>query len=165
MEIKNVHKGAYRCYIRFPHLLFKLGLTPIEEEKILIQLDSAAHYFDYQPKTHLLNKFDIFTPIRVTPLDILLSQKLLAAFSRRTPKGRDFYDIVFLLSLTKPNYAYLKAKLTIDTDVTLRQKLFNHIKSYDFTALAQEVRPFLFNPTDSQRVQYFPDYFKTVALK
>ena len=46
VEIRNVAKGAYRCYLKFPALLFEQGLSPFQEEKILIQVDSTAQdYF------------------------------------------------------------------------------------------------------------------------
>ena len=38
-EIRNVYKGAYHCYIKFPKLLFEQGLSGHQEEKILIQID------------------------------------------------------------------------------------------------------------------------------
>ena len=45
IEMRNVNKGAYHCYIRFPKILFNEGLTQHKEEKILIRLDTAAHDF------------------------------------------------------------------------------------------------------------------------
>jgi len=164
VEIRNVHKGAYRCYMRFPKILFDLGLTQIEEEKVLIQIDTAPHHFKYEPETKILNKFDVFASIRVTPLDVLLSQKFNAAFSRKTAKGRDFYDIVFLLSRTKPNYDYLREKLGISDENDLRKKFLQKINSLNFVELAEDVKPFLFKPDDNQKVLLFPEFFKEVKL-
>ncbi|MBU1256289.1 nucleotidyl transferase AbiEii/AbiGii toxin family protein, partial [Patescibacteria group bacterium] len=104
VETRNVSKGAYRCYIKFPSLLYQQKLSPYKEEKILIQVDTAGQGFEYEPEIRILNKFDVFTEIRVTPMDILLSQKIYTAVSRKRIKGRDFYDISFLMGLTKPNY-------------------------------------------------------------
>ena len=42
VELSSVHKGAYRCNIRFPGLLFEQGLSGHREEKILIQLDTQS---------------------------------------------------------------------------------------------------------------------------
>jgi len=47
----------------------------------------------------------------VPPDDVLCAMKLSALLSRA--KGRDFYDALFLLSLTKPNYDYLSKKQDI----------------------------------------------------
>jgi len=68
VEIDTVSKGAYRCRVRLPDILFINELSSHQEEKILIQIDSLAHEFEYQPERKILNKFDVFSEIFVTPL-------------------------------------------------------------------------------------------------
>ena len=76
-------------------------------ERILIRLDTESQHFDYSPEWKLINKFDVFSEIATTPEDILLSQKFYAILNRPRNKGRDFYDVVFLLGRNiKPNYDY-----------------------------------------------------------
>jgi predicted nucleotidyltransferase component of viral defense system len=164
VEIKNVYKGAYRCYIRIPKILFDSSLSGYEEEKILIQLDTAPHDFKYQPDRTILNKFDVFTEINVTPIDIILSQKIYAIFNRKTQKGRDFYDVVFLLSKTKPNYDYLQFRLDIENPDTLRSRLLEFSSQLDFGQLAEDVRPFLFDSQDSSKVEMFEKYIQSADL-
>lgn len=164
VETRNVYKKAFRCYIRFPKLLFAAGLTPIEQEKILIQLDTFGHGFKYRPQRVILNQFDVFTEILVTPVDILLSQKIYAAMTRKRPKGRDFFDISFLLGKTRPNYPYLKLKLDISDPQSLKRRLVAFCRQLDFKALSAEVQPFLFTPSDSRRVITFPQFIKSAAL-
>jgi len=101
VEIKNVHRGAYHCYIRFPKLLFEESLSGHQQEKILIQLDTEPQHFPFEPERHIINRFDVFTEVLVTPLDVLLSRKFYAILNRKCNKGRDFYDAVLLLSKTK----------------------------------------------------------------
>ncbi|MFA6159639.1 MAG: nucleotidyl transferase AbiEii/AbiGii toxin family protein [Parcubacteria group bacterium] len=164
VEIRNVFKGAYRCYIRIPKLLFDSGLSGYEEEKILIQLDTAPHNFQYKPEKAILNKFDVFTEINVTPLDIILSQKIFAIFNRKALKGRDFFDTVFLLSKTKPNYDYLQLKLKIKNWQELKSKLAIFSDKINFNELAEDVEPFLFNAKDSKKVILFAKYIKNLEL-
>ncbi len=164
VEIRNVISGAFHCYIRFPGLLFEAGLSGHREAKILINLDTEPQGFEFEPEQHFLNKFDIFTSIRTTPVDILLSQKFLAMTQRRQPKGRDFFDAVFLLGRTKPDYDFLKFRLGISTPEALREHLVNVCKQFDFQKLATDVQPFLFNPADVQRVMMFPEYIVKVPL-
>jgi len=45
VEVRNIFKDAYRCYVRIPKLLFDSGLSGYEEEKILIQLDTAPQQY------------------------------------------------------------------------------------------------------------------------
>jgi predicted nucleotidyltransferase component of viral defense system len=165
VEIRNVAKGAYRCYLKFPALLFEQGLSPFQEEKILIQVDSTAQDYTYKPETIILNKFDVFAEIRVTPLNILLSQKIYTAVNRKRPKGRDFYDITYLSSRTKPDMGLLNQKLGVDTAEGLRKEISARIKDFDFKYLADDVSPFLINQEDIKRVEKFRQFWDQVVLE
>ncbi len=159
-EIRNVFKGAFRCYIKIPHILLDNRVSDLPEEKIMIQVDTVPHNFSYIPDKKILNKFEIFTQIFVTPLDILLSQKVYAVLNRKRAKGRDFFDIIFLLQKTKPNYNYLSEKAFIKNDNDLKKKLFSYTQKFDFDALTKDIKPFLFNPSDSKKVKMFREYIK-----
>lgn len=162
VETKNVFKGAYRCYIRIADVLFENELSGHRAEKLLIQLDTEPQGFNYQPEKVILNKFDVFLRINAVPLDILLSQKIYAIFTRPRPMGRDFYDTVFLLGKTKPNFDYLKLKLEIKNMIALKNNLLSRCKDFNFKHLAQAVEPFLFVPADLKKVLLFPDYIKSL---
>jgi predicted nucleotidyltransferase component of viral defense system len=163
--VDTAGQQAYRCRVRLPDLLFVNELSPHQEENILIQIDSAAHDFPYRADRKILNKFDVFSGIFVTPADILLSQKFWAALNRKRAKGRDFFDIVFLLSFAKPNYRYLQLKIGVADEGSLRKKLLETIAGFDFKELARDVQPFLFSPADARKVELFPEYIAQVPLK
>lgn len=164
-EFKNVMKGAFHCYIKFPKLLYNEGLSGHQEEKILIQLDTESQHFDFEPESYILNKFDVFTSIFVTPLEILLAQKFYAVINRKRNKGRDFFDIVFLLGKeVKPNYDYLGLKLGITNEQQLKDKIFDTCSKIDMKEMAKDVAPFLFNPNSIKQVLLFEDYLKQVNL-
>jgi len=160
--IKNVFKGAYRAYIRIPEVLFDNQISNLQEEKILIQVDTIPHVFDYKRDLKILNKFDVFTQIYVTPLDILLSQKIYAALNRKRAKGRDFFDIVFLLAKIKPNDEYLRKKLGIKNSQELKKTLISKTSNFDFNKLAKDVETFLVNNGDSKKVKMFIPYIKSL---
>ncbi len=164
VEMQTVHKGAYHCYIRFPELLFKEGLSGHRSEKILIQLDTEPQNFDFQPTAFLLNQFDVFTQIFVTPPDLLLSQKFYAICNRPRNKGRDFFDANFLLSFTRPNYDYLHQKLGVKDEKSLKDRLLARCSELDMAEMAADVQPFLFNPSDTKRVTLFPDLIRQAKL-
>ncbi len=164
IEVKNVAKGAYRCYMRFPELLYEQGISPYRQEKILIQVDTAAQGFEYQPEIRILNKFDVFTEIRVTPLNVLLSQKIYTAVNRKRAKGRDFFDITFLFGRTKPDFGFLSQKMGIETADSLRREVFERIEDYDFQELAGDVAPFLMNKDQVKRVEKFREFWEQVEL-
>ena len=164
-EMKLVLKGAYHCHIRFPQLLFREGLSGYQEEKILIQLDTEPQHFLFKPEPFLLNRFDLFTQINTTPTDLLLAQKFYAILNRTRNKGRDFYDAVFLLGRQViPNYAYLSAKTGIENAAQLRDRLIEHCQTLDMQLMADDVRPFLFAPSEDRKVLLFPTYIQQVPL-
>ena len=165
VEVSNVHRGAYRCNIRFPGLLFERGLSGHREEKILIQLDTQNQGYYFQPETYVLNRFGLFTRLLVTPPALLLAQKLFTLVNRPRAKGRDYYDVVFLFSKNlKPDYRFLDLKMSAGSPGLLRQAIFDLLGQVDLEALASEVRPFLFNPDDDRRVRYFREFWEQVEL-
>jgi predicted nucleotidyltransferase component of viral defense system len=161
VQIRNITKGAYHCYIRFPDILYQEGLSGHIDEKILIQLDSEAHNFDYEPDKPILNKFDVFTLINSTPPDVLLSMKFYAVMNRKRNKGRDFFDIVSILGWGfRPNYDYLKHKLGVETAPELKSMVLNKCSTIDMQEMARDVKPFLFNPDDEKKVLLFEPYLE-----
>lgn len=164
VEISMVAKDAFHCDLRFPELLYDQGLSPHQQEKILIQLDTVAQGYTYTPEIKILNKFDVFTEIRVTPLNVLLSQKIFTAVNRKRPKGRDFYDITFLLSKTKPDFGLINQKMGITSPESLREELLLKIEDYKFDALAEDVAPFLITKEQVKRVVKFREFWKQVEL-
>lgn len=165
IEMENVFRGAYHCYIKFPGLLYQTGLSGHREQKILIQLDTENQGFEYTPEIKFINKFDVFCSIPTTPADILLAQKFYTVFHRKQPKGRDFFDITFLMGKgIRPNYHFLKQKIDVSNPSDLREKILAYCLNLDFEYLADDVRAFLFNPGEVRRVLLFADFIKTAAL-
>jgi predicted nucleotidyltransferase component of viral defense system len=164
VETNLVAKDAFHCDLRFPELLFQQGLSPHQQEKILIQLDTVAQGYNYLPEVRILNKFDVFTEVRVTPLNILLSQKIFTAVNRKRPKGRDFYDITFLFSKTQPDFGFLSQTMGITSPEGLRQELLLKIEDFDFDTLAGDVAPFLITKEQVKRVSKFREFWKQVEM-
>ena len=160
-ETKTSLRDVFRSYIRFPDVLMDLGLTRHKEENVMIQVDTQPQRFSYQPEQVILNKFDVFLRINVVPVDILLAQKFYAAINRQRTMGRDFFDIVYLSGKTKPNYAYLQAKIGIKDDGELKAKLLEHCERLDFKQLASDVEPFLFVPGDVKKVVLFREFVES----
>ena len=100
----------------------------------------------------------------MTPLNILLSQKIYTAINRKRPKGRDFDDITFLFSRTKPDFGYIEQKMGIDSPEKLRQEFLLKIEGYDFEALAVDVAPFLINKDQVKRVKKFKEFLRQVEI-
>ena len=164
IELRHTFKGAYRCHVKFLEILFNNNLSKLKKEKIIIQLDTVPHNFKYLPEKKILNKFDVFTQILVTPPNILLSQKIYALLNRKRVKGRDIFDIMFLLQNTRPDYNYLKIKIGIDNKKQLKQRLISFINQLDLKEIAGDVKPFLFNASDYKKIIMFNKYIKQIEL-
>ncbi|MBN1694402.1 nucleotidyl transferase AbiEii/AbiGii toxin family protein [candidate division WOR-3 bacterium] len=160
VELKNSTDGVFRSYIKIKEVLYKYGLSQHPAEKLTIQLDMEPQDFEYNPDKKIINKFDIFIRSNIVPPDILLAQKITAIFTRPRAMGRDFYDTVFLLGLTKPSIKYLKDKLGISGYGELKKKLIQKTKNLDFKKLAEDIEPFLINPGDKKRVLLFKEYIE-----
>lgn len=165
VEIKTVLKSAFHCYVRFPGILFQEGLSGHAEQKILIQLDTEPQHYSFVPEKFIINKFDVFTEIPVTPLSILLAQKFFTLVNRKRTKGRDFFDIVFLLGKNvKPDYGYLNLKMKINDSTALKEIILKTCAKLDMNEMAQDIAPFLFNDADTKKVELFEKYLKQVEL-
>ena len=159
-EIKNVFKGAFRCYIKIPKILHSNKLSDMEGEKILIQVDTAPHGFKYKPDNFLLENFEVFRNIKATPADIILSQKAAAIFGRKRAKGRDFYDLSYLMGIADFNYEYLDFKFGIKNKARLKKELLNHTSDFNFKELVRDCLPFLINTGDQERILFFREYIE-----
>ncbi len=162
VEIKNVYKWAFRCSIKIPWILQKLWFSSMVEEKILIQIDTVPHWFKYNIETKVFNKFWLFFKINTTPLDILLSQKIWAIFNRNRSKWRDYFDIVFLFSRTMPNFDYLNEKLWFNNLEITKKEILKLCDSLDFKELSEDVKPFLINPEEINRVLMFREFIASL---
>lgn len=163
VEISNRMGNTYRCLIKFPGIFYQYNLSGHTREKMIIQLDTEPQNIDYKAESVLINNFDILLKIRAVPADILLAQKILAILKRPRPMGRDFYDAIFLFSKTKPNYNYLKEKMGLKENNYLeeiRNILLKKCNELNFKKLAEDVKPFLFHPDDSQRILLFPEFIQ-----
>ncbi|MFH1847443.1 MAG: nucleotidyl transferase AbiEii/AbiGii toxin family protein [Candidatus Omnitrophota bacterium] len=162
VEMENVFKGAFHCYLKFPGILFQSGLSGQKREKILIQLDAEPQKYSYNNNKYLINKFGIFRFINVVPLNLLLSQKICACLTRKREKGRDFYDVVYLMPKITPDYKFLKTRLNISNKAELIKRLKTKSEKLDFKTLAKDVEPFLFDPTQKDRIVYFKEWINTL---
>jgi len=162
VEIRTIHKRTYRIYLKISDVLFANGISPMANEKLMIQIDAAPQGFDYAKQRVLLKKFDVLTQIFVVPIDLLLAQKIVAALDRKRAKGRDFFDIVFLWNKTKPDYKYLEEKLDIRDQAALKSAFRKRISSLDMESLSVDAEPFLIDPTGDKKIRLFREFAESL---
>jgi len=161
IEIKNIFKEVFRCYIKIPKLLKDQNLSNLKDEKIVIQIDTTPQNFKFKADSFLLDKFDVFGNILVVPVSLLLSQKISAFLNRKTVKGRDIFDISFLLQKeVKPDLNYTSQKLKLIDNKDIVEALINKVNTLDLKKIASDVIPFLFNSDEAERIYNFTSVIK-----
>jgi len=164
MEIENRCRGAFRCLVKFPGIFYQYDIPSHPQEKLTIQIDSEPQNVDYKAERVILNKFDIFLKVNSVPPEILLAQKILAILNRPRPMGRDFYDVIFLFSKTNPDFNFLKEKMKLKENISMKkikEKLLLRCEKINFKKLVEGVKPFLFYPSEAEKIKLFPDFIRT----
>ena len=151
----NPHLTAYRRNLYFPQMLFDLGLIGHRDERLLLKIEAQDQGVQYQPVVANVNRMGFFFGIQVPPLDVLCAMKFAAILARQ--KGRDFYDAIFLLSKTKPNMDFLKARVGISTPEELKAAIAERLKEVDLNHKKRDFMHLLFNETNAERILQFEE--------
>lgn len=159
-------RTAFRCKVRIPGLLFQHGLSGHADQHVLIQFYTEPQHFDYTPDLPRLDKFDVSFSLPCCSPSLLLAQKCHAILDRPRNKGRDFYDVVFLLGReTAPDMRYVQERMRIAGLQELTERLLAHCDQLDMAQQAEDVRPFLFNAQLAERVTHFPQLIQQHWLR
>lgn len=78
----------------------------------------------------------------------------LSALTARA-KGRDFYDSMFLLSRTKPDYEFLKQRCGIGSENELKAHIRELLKTVDLKTKARDFEHLLFNSGNAAKILRF----------
>ncbi len=164
IEYRFVEKGAYHCYIKFPDILHQAGISPLASRKILIRIDTETKEKNYAPQTFVLNRFSLYRRIYAAPSAVLLSQKMLTVLGRKREKGRDLFDVSYLLGLTGPDLSYIAGIIHLERTEFLKE-FDQRLEELDFEFLANDVEPFLFDSDQKDRVLTFKEYWTAQSAK
>jgi len=154
VEIKvNDQKTVQSAFIRFPGLLFELGLSPQRTEGLAVKIE-----VDTQPPqgaglaTTVVRRF-VVLQLQHHDRASLLSGKLHAILQRPYPKGRDLYDLLWYLSdpaWPQPNLVMLNHALAqthwtgeLLTEENWRDQVLKRIQSLNWAGILDDVRPFV----------------------
>ena len=168
VEIQNRYRSAFHCFVKFPGIFYLQDISGHIREKLTIQIDCEPQNVNYKAERVILNKFDIFMKINAVPPDVLLSQKIFAILNRLRPMGRDFYDAIFLFSKTNPSYHFLREKMKLKEEIDIeeiKKKLLLKCEKINFKKLTEDLKPFLFYPSEAEKIKLFPDFIQTKMVK
>jgi predicted nucleotidyltransferase component of viral defense system len=149
----NPRLTAFRRSIHFPELLFDLGLSGHKEERFLIKIESQDQGIAYAPVITNIRGCGFFFPFPAPSDSVLCSMKTAAMLARS--KGRDFYDLMFLLAQTKPDYNFLSMRCGIHNLREFKQATGELLKTVDLKKKQKDFEHMLFNKTNSEKILRF----------
>lgn len=155
-DTPNPKLTAFRRNLHFPQMLFDLGLSGHREERLLIKVEAQDQGVDYFPEVVNVNKMGFFFNVQVPPMAVLCAMKLSALLARH--KGRDFYDSLFLLSKTQPDYGFLSAKNGINNLEALKSAVLEMQQQVDMNQKKRDFQHLLFRKENAERIMQFYDY-------
>lgn len=156
----NPKLTAYRRNIHFPGLLFDLNLTGHREERFLLKIEAQDQGIAYSPKIVNVSGCGFFFPLPVPPDDVLLSMKLSALLKRA--KGRDFYDAMFLLAQTSPDYDFLQVRSGVGDLGQLKDAVSDLLVRTDLNVKKRDFEHLLFSPAKSSNILRFGDFIQSL---
>lgn len=149
---------AFRRNIYFPAFLFDLGISGHRDERFLIKMEAQDQGVRYTPEVKSIKGCGFYFPFPVPPDSVLCAMKVTALLERG--KGRDFYDVMFLLALTKPDYNFLSKRVGIKNAAELKAEIKNRLKNTDLKTRANDFGHLLFNKENKKRILRFEDFFE-----
>lgn len=158
---ENPKLTAFRRNIYFPQLLFDLQLTGHKDERFLLKIEVQDQGIPYEPVMVNVKGCGFFFPLPVPPDSILLSMKLSALLARA--KGRDFYDAMYLLSITVPDYRYLKIRAGIGNLDELKKAIAQLLSKTDLGIKKKDFEHLLFNNSNSDKILRFADFMDSIT--
>lgn len=151
--------SAYRRSIYFPELLFSLGLSGYRNSRFLIKIEMQDQGYLYQTVPAFVQSCGFYFPIPVPPDDILCSMKISALINRG--KGRDFYDVMFLMGRYNPNFDYLSAILGIRNGSELKAVMETYLPGINLAEKRKDFEHLLFSRQDSSKILHFSSFINS----
>ena len=153
---ENPKLSAFRRSIYFPDLLFDLNLSGHKDESFLIKIEAQDQGIDYQTIMANVKGCGFYFQIPVPPDGVMCAMKLSALISRS--KGRDFYDAMFLLAQTQPDYNFLSKRTGISNLNELKLAISTVLESVDLKKKARDFEHLLFSKINSTKIFRFSEF-------
>lgn len=154
VEIKaNNQKTVNSAFIRFPGLLYEMGLSPMQNEVIAVKIEVDTN----PPKgagltTTVVRRF-VVLQLHHHDKPSLLAGKLHAVLQRSYTKGRDIYDLLWYLSdptWPEPNLILLNNALAqtnwnggLLNKENWKKHVLQRLQTLNWSGIVDDVRPFI----------------------
>jgi hypothetical protein len=154
----NEKTTIHKAWIKVAGLLKDAGLAAMPEQNLSIKLE-----IDSRPpagavsETGIVNRHALLS-LRYYDLPSLMAGKVHALITRKYPKGRDWYDLVWYRAVRppiEPNLEQLQNALDqtqgkgVISAANWKTEITQKLRSLDCEVLVEDVRSFLENPNES----------------
>jgi predicted nucleotidyltransferase component of viral defense system len=157
---KDKNLNAFRRNLVFPEFLYRNGLSPFKDERFLIKIESQDQKKKYEYSKTLIKGCGFVFYFNIPPLPVLCSMKLSALLQRK--KGRDFFDAMFLLQKTEPDYNTLPEAYHIKDKTTLKKVLKETAGEVNLKNKSRDFEHLLFDPGMNKQVLYFGEFAESL---
>ena len=124
-----------------------------------MKIEAQDQGVNYPREMAIVQRNGFSFPVPVPPLSVLLSMKLCALLTRQ--KGRDFYDVLFLMQRTAPDYAFLQQQKGIANKEQLSAALCEMVAKTDMKMKQRDFEHLLFDSHKSEMILRFIDIYES----
>ena len=152
-------RAVHSAFVRFPSLLFQLGLSPHRDASLAIKLEVDTNPPAGAGLATTVVRRHVLLQLQHHDRASLLAGKLHAILQRPYFKGRDGYDLLWYLSdpgWPAPNLDLLNHALEQTgwpggelTEATWQRAVWDRLRAVDWPQAVADVRPFLEPGTDA----------------
>lgn len=157
-EKANSKITAFRRSYYFPGFLFELGLSSHKDERFLIKVECQDQGIEYPSVNTNIKGCGFYFAFPGPSDQVLCAMKISALLTRS--KGRDFYDVMFLLNRTAPDYTFLKTKHGITNLLGLKKALLNILDKVNLSNKSKDFEHLVFEKKNSSKILSFSNFIK-----
>jgi predicted nucleotidyltransferase component of viral defense system len=151
---------AFRRSLYFPELLFSLGISGHREARFLLKIEVQHQQAPYEPVMEFIKGCGLFFPFPVPSEAVLCAMKVADMLARA--KGRDYYDVMFLLSRTEPDYQFLGSRFDIHNLAELKTAVEKSLQTVDLRRKQKDFEHLLLHRDNSRRILHFAEFIRSL---
>lgn len=146
-------KVVMSAFLKFPGLLYELGISPYETETVSIKIEIDTNPPEGAAYSTKIIRRHVIVQVLQYDKASLFAGKLHAILSRAYTKGRDLYDFVWYLSdpsWPHPNLKLLNASLMqtgwsgdVITEKSIAPILSERMNELNWDSVSHDIQPFL----------------------
>ena len=157
LKVKD-QKVVHSAFVRFPGLLFELGVSPHRTEVLAIKIEVDTRAPAGAVLATTVVRRHLTLQLQHHDRASLLAGKLHAVLQRSYTKGRDLYDLIWYLSdrsWPAPNLELLNNALAQSgwgepplTETTWRRRIGERVEALDWELAVKDLAPFVESPAE-----------------